>query len=249
MSLHFIPLGTGHATSSLFPPTAIAVGHDGRWLLVNCPGSILRMMHAATAAAKVGLDLDRFDGVVLTSSHAHRLGGLEAIAAHRAATGGAPLRLIAHPAVLRSLWSHTLSGGMSGAFTRRGGAIEARGLHDYFDVTTLSTGRPTTVGDFVVDCHQAVHPVPSTAVRIQVGSESVAYSSDTDVNKGLIQWLNTADTIVYEVDKGPGHTPVEALLKLPAQVRRKLRVTGMPDDQIESQTELEALESSRWYRS
>lgn len=249
MSLHFIPLGTGHLTSVLLPPTALVVGHDGRWLLVNCPGSILRMLHTTTAAAKVGLDLNRFDGVVLTSLHAHRIGGLQALARHRAAGNGSPVRLIAHPQLLRSLWDHTLSAAMGQVFTSRGSAREPRGLHDYFDVTTLSSSRPTQVGDFFIDCQEALHPVPSTSIRVRVGKDSVAYSSDTDVSKSLIQWLNEADTIVYEVDHGPGHTPVEALLKLPAQVRRKLRLTGVPDSQLESLEALEALEAARWYRS
>ena len=74
----FIPLGIGDAFSALHYGACLAIEHEGRWLLVDCPHPIRKMMREGGIAAGLPeLDVGNFEGLVLTHLHADHASGLE----------------------------------------------------------------------------------------------------------------------------------------------------------------------------
>src|SRR5437899_2892957 len=64
--LFFIPLGVGDAFSSLSYSSCLALGFDGRFLLIDCPHPVRKMLREAAVQTGVPLDLDVVEAVALS---------------------------------------------------------------------------------------------------------------------------------------------------------------------------------------
>ncbi len=106
-------------------------------------------------------------------------------------------------------------------------------LEDYFDVRILTPGTPANVGGLSVECRFTRHPVPTIGLLVRESHRlgaGLGWSGDTPFEREHIDWLNQAGVIVHESNVGPSHTPIENLNALPVEIKRKMRLTHLPDD-------------------
>lgn len=225
--LELLPIGVGDAFSVKHASTCLALRAEGRWLLVDCPHPIRKMLHEAGALAGIPLDVGDFDAVVMTHLHADHASGVEGWGFYSRFVLGRRARVAAHPAVSRRLWDGHLAAGME--WTRAAdGRIRASCFEDYYDLVALSEDRPTVVGPFRIECRPTRHVVPTTALRIEAAGRTLAFSADTEFDPELIAWLAPADLVVHET--GPGiHTALERLAALDASLRAKMRLIHFAD--------------------
>ncbi len=246
MSLAFVPLGVGDAFSALRYSSSVAVEADGRWLLVDCPHPIRKVLRDASQRAGVELDVDRFEAVVLTHLHADHCSGLEGLGYFARFVLRRRPRLVAHPSVRARLWEGRLSAGMDSLSDPSDWRSQPMGLEDYFEVAALDEHGPVKVGAFEIACRPTRHHVFTTALRIRAGGRELGLSADTAHDPALIDWLAAADLFLHET--GPGiHTPYGALAALPADVRARMRLIHFPDGFVPEDGAVEALEEGRRY--
>lgn len=244
--MSFVPVGVGDAFSALHYSSAVAIEADGRWLLVDCPHPIRKVLRDASGKAGVELDVDRFDAVVITHLHADHCSGLEAYAYYfRFVLGRRPL-LVAHPSVLGRVWEGRLAGGMDSLSDASDWTSRAMRLEDYFDLAALDEDGPVKVGGFELSCRPTRHHVFTTALRIRGGGRELGMSADTAHDPGLIDWLAGADMFLHETGLGI-HTPYEALAAQPPEVRSRMRLIHYPDGFTPGDGGIELLEEGRRY--
>ncbi len=246
MAMSFVPIGVGDAFSALHYSSAVAVEADGRWLLVDCPHPIRKVLRDASQGAGVELDVGSFEAVVLTHLHADHCSGLEGLGYFaRFVLGRRPL-LVAHPSVLARLWDGRLSGGMDSLGDPPDWAPRAMGLDDYFEVAALDERGPVKVGGFEIACRPTRHHVFTTALRIRAGGRELGMSADTAHDPSLLDWLAAADLFLHETGLGI-HTPYPALAALPQEVRARMRLIHFPDGFAPGDGAVELLEEGRRY--
>lgn len=246
MALGFIPLGVGDAYSSLYYSSCVAVEADGRWLLVDCPHPIRKILREGSLASRAGLDVGSFDAVVITHVHADHCSGLEGLGFFAHFVLGRRMKLLAHPRVADGLWAGRLSGGMGEVANPATWASRRMVFSDYFDLEPLDDAHAVRVGPFEIECRQTRHPVPTTALRIRAGGRSLGLSSDTAFDPRLVAWLAEADVFLHETGSGI-HTPYDALAALPPDVVAKLRLTHYPDEFDPAGKAVEAVVEGRRY--
>lgn len=243
--LDLLPLGTGDAFSAERYSSCYALRAEGRWLLVDCPHPVRKMMREASRSAGVELDVDAVEAVALTHLHADHSSGLEGLGYFCHFVLGRRARVAVYPAVSRRLWDGHLAAGME-AVAEPGGEPTPRRLEDFFELVPLDAGRPVRVGPFEIACRPTVHHVPTTALRIRAGGRTAAFSADTVFDADLVAWLAEADIAVHEAGYGI-HTPPERLAALPPQVRARLRLSHYPDALDPAATGIAPLEQGRLY--
>src|SRR5512142_253965 len=151
MAMTFVPVGVGDAFSALHHSSAVAVEAGGRWLLVDCPHPIRRVLREASQRAGVAIDVGSFDAVVVTHLHADHCSGLEDYAYfHRFVLQRRPV-LAAHPRVLGRLWER-LAPGMDSLSDPADWSSRPMRLEDYFDVVQLDDRAPVQVGALELAC-------------------------------------------------------------------------------------------------
>src|SRR5690606_5262572 len=106
------PLGVGDAFSARWYSSCLALEHEGRWILIDCPHPIRKMLREGSARLDAPLDLDRVEGVALTHLHADHASGLEGYAYFSLFVLHRKARVLAHPAVRARLWDGSLAAGM-----------------------------------------------------------------------------------------------------------------------------------------
>jgi ribonuclease BN (tRNA processing enzyme) len=227
MAMTFVPVGVGDAFSALHYSSAVAIESGGRWLLVDCPHPIRKVLREASVGAGVALDVATFDAVVLTHLHADHSAGLEDLAYYAHFVLRRRPVLAAHPQVLARLWER-LAPGMDSLADPVDWSPRPMRLEDYFEVVPLDPAAPTTVAGFEITCRPTRHHVFTTALRVRAGKRELGMSADTAHDPGLVEWLARADLFLHET--GPGiHTPYGALAALPAPVRARMRLIHYPD--------------------
>jgi ribonuclease BN (tRNA processing enzyme) len=246
MGLGFIPLGVGDAFSSLHYSSCVAIEAAGKWLLVDCPHPIRKILREGAASGGAALDVGSFEGVVVTHVHADHASGLEGLGFYAHFVLRRRARVIAHPRVAAGLWDGSLAGGMSEAAADA--ALNTRRMRfaDYFDLVPLDEDRVATVGPFQIECRRTRHVVPTTALRIRAGGRTLGLSADTAFDPRLVAWLTEADLVLHETGLGI-HTPYEALAALPPETRAKLRLIHYPDEFDPATSSIEALVQGRRY--
>jgi hypothetical protein len=75
MGLDLLALGVGDAFSAVHYSTCLALRAEGRWLLVDCPHPIRKMMREASLRGGIELDIDGVEAVALTHLHADHASG------------------------------------------------------------------------------------------------------------------------------------------------------------------------------
>lgn len=243
--LRLVPLGVGDAFSAERYSTCLALGAGDRWLLVDCPHPIRKMMREASLRSGLELDVDRVEAVALTHLHADHASGLEGLAYFSHFALGRRARVAAHPEVARRLWDGHLAAGME-LVARGGGAPVAARLEDFFELVPLDERGAVRVGPFEIECRFTRHPLPTTAFRIAAGGRRLACSADTEFDPALVAWLAEADLVVHEAGFGI-HTPLERLAALPTELRARLRLAHFPDQLDLSACGIEPLEQGRTY--
>lgn len=243
--LRLLVLGVGDAFSAERYSTCVALRAEDRWLLVDCPHPIRKMMREASARSGVSLDVDGVEAVALTHLHADHASGLEGLGFFSHFVLGRRARLALHPDVARRLWDGHLAAGMEVLHDPARGPVR-RALDDFFEPISLSEAGPVSVGPFAIECRRTRHHIPTTALRIRAGGRCLACSADTEFDPGLVDWLAEADLVIHEAGLGI-HTPLERLAQLPAAVRAKLRLAHFPDGLELSGCGIEPLEEGGWY--
>ena len=245
MAMTFVPVGVGDAFSALHHSSAVALEADGRWLLVDCPHPIRKVLRDASLRAGVELDVGRFEGVVITHLHADHCGGLEDLAYFARFVLQRRPRLAVHPRVLGRRWER-LAPGMDSLSDRRDWSSRPMRLEDYFEPVLLDASREVELAGFQISCRPTRHHVFTTALRIRGGGRTLGMSSDTAPDPALVAWLAEADLFLHET--GPGiHTPYDTLAALPEGVRARLRLIHYPDGFDPGPGGLELLEEGRRY--
>ena len=246
MGLAFVPLGVGDAFSALRYSSCVAVEADGRWLLVDCPHPIRKILRDGSVRSGALLDVDSFEAVAITHVHADHASGLEGLGFFNHFVLKRRAKLVAHPRVAADLWDGRLSGGMREVGDGVNRTTRRRGFADYFDLEPLDETRAVRVGPFEIECRRTKHVVPTTALRIRGGGRSLAISSDTVFDPELVAWLAEADLFLHET--GPTiHTPYDKLAALPVNVRAKARLIHYPDAFDLAASAIEPLVEGRRY--
>jgi ribonuclease BN (tRNA processing enzyme) len=243
--LDLLALGIGDAFSAEHYSTCLALRSGDRWLLVDCPHPIRKMMREASARCGVPLDLDQVEAVALTHLHADHASGLEGLGFFNHFVLGRRARIAAHPAVTRRLWDGHLAAGMEQLALGRSGP-SAKRFEDYFEVISLDEAGPTRVGPFEIECRRTRHHIPTTAFRIRAGGRSIACSADTGFDPDLVAWLAEGDLVIHEAGLGV-HTPLHLLEALSSGVRAKMRLAHFPDGLDVSHSSIEPLGEGRLY--
>jgi ribonuclease BN (tRNA processing enzyme) len=240
MGLSFVPLGVGDAFSARHYTSCVAIEAEGRWLLVDCPHPIRKILREGSPAG-APLDLGSFDAVVLTHLHSDHSSGVEGLGFYlRYVLDRRPV-LVAHPQVSARLWER-LAPGMD-----EDDQAKPQGLSDYFDLTHLDDARPVRIGPFELACRRTRHHVPTYALRITAGGRTLGISSDTPFDPSLIDWLSTADLVLHETGDGI-HTSYGKLAALPEPLRRKVRLIHFSDEFAPANGAIEPLVQGRLYR-
>ena len=116
------------------------------------------------------------------------------------------------------------------------GPMRELGLLDYTDRVDLQAG-VTRLGPLLIERRFTRHHIPTTALRISLDTGRrdgrrprplLGYSADTAFDPDLIAWLAEAELVVHETNFGV-HTPLAALLTLPAELRTRMRLIHYPD--------------------
>jgi len=223
MTIKVTALGVGDAFSARYYSSCLLVQADGYTILVDCPHPIRKILQESAP----GVDIPDIDAVVLTHLHADHCSGLEPFAFFCHFVLGRPAALVAHPVVLRRLWSDCLAAGMD-QLIGADGKLQRKTFEHYFAATHLDLGAPVHVGPFEISCRMTKHHIPTTALRLRVGDRSLGYSADTSFDPSLIAWLAEADLVIHETNLGT-HTPYGELRGLPEATREKLRLIHYTD--------------------
>ena len=231
--LRVLPLGVGEAFAAKHYTTSLAVEAEGRWLLVDCPHPIRKMLREASESAGLALDLDRIDAAVVTHLHADHSSGLETFGFYSYFALRRRAVLAMHPLASTRLWEGHLAAGMEMPAAHPEAPERSLRLDDYFDLIDLDEARPIQVGPFAIECRRTIHPIPTYALRIRAGGRTLGVSADTAFDTALIDWLADADLIVHEGtprEHAGAHTPIARLAALPEPIRAKIRLIHYPDD-------------------
>jgi ribonuclease BN (tRNA processing enzyme) len=229
MGLTYIALGVGDAFSASHYSACLAVESEGRWLLVDCPHPIRKVLREGSKGNGAALDVGSFDAVIVTHVHGDHCSGLEGMGLYAYFTLERKVTLAMHPESSRRLWDGRLAGGMESIADMGTWGPVPRAFADYFDMIDLDHSRPVQIGPFSIECRRTLHHVPTYALRIRADGRSLGVSADTAWDPTLVEWLSPCDAIVHETGHGI-HTPYEKLAALPADLRRKMRLTHYPDD-------------------
>lgn len=243
--MKFVPIGVGDAFTELSYGSSLLVMGGGKRLLIDFPDPPRRALREASIASGLDLRVETIDYAYLTHLHGDHVNGLEAMTFYRYFRERRKLRLAAAPPVLDQLW-----GRLRPAMDRLifGDARPRRmSLADYYDLTPVPEGRRTRIGPFTLQVRRTRHHVPTFAIRVTCGGRTLAFSSDTSFDPGLIEWLQKgAHVIVHETNFGI-HTPYERLASLPESIRRRIALIHYPDGFQRCRPAIPCLRAGRVY--
>jgi len=242
--MRLLPLGVGDAFSARWYSSCLALESEGRWLLIDCPHPIRKMMREAGVSAGLSLDVGDIEAVALTHLHADHCSGLEGFGYFSFFLLQRRARILTHPAVAERLWDGHLAAGMERLLRVGETSPDVKALGDYFEIVELGEERVVERGPFRIRCRRTIHHVPTTAMLIEAGGVCLGYSADTSFDPDLIGWLSEADLIVHETNYGI-HTPYEKLAELPEELRARMRLVHYPDDFLLSESNIEPLVQGR----
>lgn len=236
-----VPLGIGDAFSAIHYSSCVALEHAGRWMLIDCPHPIRKMLKESGA----GIDIGDIEGVALTHLHADHVSGLEGYGYFSFFALNRKAKLVVHEAVKARLWDGCLAAGMEHLGLPGTDRARRCGLDDYYDVVPISEASPAELGPFHIECRRTQHHIPTTAFRVRAGDTTIGYSADTAFDASLIAWLSEADLVIHETNYGPAHTPYAKLAELPPELRAKMRLIHCPDDFDHAGSAIEPLVQGR----
>ncbi len=228
--MRMLVLGVGDAFTRLHFGTSVLLEGPEGFVLLDCPDLVHRALHEASARASWKVDALGINDILLTHLHGDHCNGLESCGfAHAyppagAASSATRPRIHTSRPVADRLWER-LAPAMDEAASAR-----PRTLDDYYDLRVLEPGTTATVAGLDVQCRFTQHPIPTIGLLISDGNRTLGWSGDTVFEQAHIEWLNQADVIVHEANRGDAHTSVETLNTLPPALQSKIRLVHMVDD-------------------
>jgi len=221
-------LGVGDAFSERYRPSALLLIYEGFHLAIDCPDGYRAALRSAAEKSGRALSLESIDHVLLTHIHGDHINGVEAVAFYKHFAEGKRLHLLSSPELRQVIWEQRLVASMGQLWD--GEALRTKRFEDYFEHQPLAWGGVTQLGPFRIRTRRTRHHVPTSALRIEAGDHSLGYSADTAFDPELIDFLAPAECIIHETNRGPAHTPYEALAALPGALRQRMRLIHYPDD-------------------
>jgi ribonuclease BN (tRNA processing enzyme) len=227
-------LGVGDAFTAVNYNTCFIVqSEDGFNLAVECPHPYLRILHDAKKINNEIPEIKDVNNFIITHLHSDHCSGLETIGFYKKFVDKEDLNLT-------MTWNNHIQHeqmiipGM-GTSLIDGKIIKTYGF-EYFKYNHMGFGRKephmSKCGPFIIECNPTEHYVPAQALLITEGNKTLGFSGDTKFDPGLIEWLNKADFILHETGPAPGHTPLENLVALPSEIKRKIRLIHYSDSLI-----------------
>ena len=234
-------LGVGDAFTKRHFNTSALIEHGGRYILLDCPTPISRVLQDATSISNWKIGLESIDNIIITHLHGDHCSGLEAFGFWRyfysKSNNKSSLPCI-HTNQLAAdrLWER-----FAPAMDRANSDSPAT-LSDYYNLKILTPDAESQVCGLSVKCRFTGHPVPTVGLLISDGSATLGWSSDTPYDEEHIKWLSDADVIVHESGPAPSHTPIEDLNALPDELKAKIRLIHLDDDFDYSSTDIKPLQ-------
>lgn len=226
-------LGASHGFDSKEPTSGFILWVNHRGIMIDPPANSTLVLESFNINPK------HIQGLLLTHCHAdHDAGVLQKCFQETKVT------LYTTPTVFKS-------------FIRKATALTelpASKLYDLFDFHPMIIGRPNRVCGAEVWCSYSLHSIPTIGFQVFYEGNSLVYSSDTlydpdriremheqgvlsrDRMSALLDFPWHSDLVFHEAGVPPLHTPASVLAKLPADVKKRLRLlhTDMRDIPPES---------------
>jgi ribonuclease BN (tRNA processing enzyme) len=219
-------VGVGDAFTTRYYNACLLIEAGATRLLVDAPPALGRALADLGTRGGSSLGLGDVDHVLITHLHGDHVGGLEQLLFFRRFVTGRRAKLHAAPEVLAGLWETRLKGGMD-TLMAADGSRSALTLDDYAEVCPLGPGT-SVIGDLSVEWRPTIHHIPTSALRFSAAPRSFGYSADTAFDPSLIEWLARSDLFFHETNLGV-HTPLDALVGLPPEIRGQMRLIHYPD--------------------
>jgi len=228
MALTVRVVGVGDAFTARYHNACLLVEADGTRLLIDAPPALARALGDLGTRGGERVGLDDIDHVLITHLHGDHCGGLEQLLFWRRFVTGRRCAVHAIAPVLGAVWETRLRGGMD-VLLAPDGTRQTLALEDYATLHPLpDDGSAVDIGALRVSWRPTVHHIPTSALRIEVGSARFGYSADTAFDPSLIAWLAASDLFLHETNYGI-HTPLERLVTLPEAERARMRLIHYPD--------------------
>ena len=221
-------LGVGDSFSELHHPTSLLLSYEGFHLAIDCPDMYRRVLYDARQKQSKVPPLTEIDHFLITHVHGDHMNGLEGVTFFKHFAQRRKVQLISSPELRDVLWEQRLVASMGQLWNGR--SYQKKSWGDYFEHTALCWDGEVRVGPFTIRTHRTQHHVPTSALLITAGDQSLGVSSDTAFDPELIHFLCQADLVIHETNRGVGHTAYSALAALPEAQRGKLRLIHYPDD-------------------
>lgn len=226
-ALEIIALGVGDTFTRRHHTTSLLLRCDEVQLGIDCPDTYLKVLGDAAEKSGQLLPASEIDHMLITHIHGDHMNGLEGFAFYKHFVEGSRLKLLTAPELSAALWTGRLEASMGQLWN--GESMRRLGRDAYFEDIPLSWETETEAGPYRIRCRRTRHHVPTSALLIEAGGQTLGYSADTAFDPELIAWLDQADLIIHETNYGPAHTPYEALAALPEGLRAKMRLIHYSD--------------------
>jgi ribonuclease BN (tRNA processing enzyme) len=214
MTLEF--LGVGSAFAKRHHQNNLLVNGN---ILVDCAASAGRSLH------ETGRSFEEIESLFITHTHADHIGGLEECAfLNRYTFGGRKPTIHLPPALMESLWDHSLRGGLEDP---EHGATQ---LQDYFDIVEAM---PRFEIDGVRFEIVPTFHVPGRFCCGLIIDGRVLFSGDTQFAPDTIDRHGSdAQAIFHDCQFHTGgiHASLDELAALPEEIRRKTYLMHYADD-------------------
>ena len=190
-------LGTGAGNSSRRAHTCIAVEcSDGTNLLLDASSGNSALRHAAA----IGIDIRKFDDVLLSHDHPDHMSGIDFIQFDRAWSGEdpGPLKVHASYEALEGLKRHCLATRLniwdiSGDFGRNYEGREFLQWQPAAPGHVIELGPRTTAWHFPAD-----HITGASGWRVECDGKAIAFSGDTRYSPELVEAAQGVDLLIHE---------------------------------------------------
>jgi ribonuclease BN (tRNA processing enzyme) len=206
--------------------TCFLVSAGATRFLVDCGATAVVAMH------RWDVDRGAIDLVLLSHLHGDHMGGLPffLLDSHFTVRRTRPL-LVAGPPGTRERLRETMETLFPGS--------TALALRFPLEVTEYTLETPNRIAGLTVTPYQVVHPcgAPPTALRIECGGRTIAYSGDTQWASGLVRAADGADLLLLECNaydrRLPNHLDLRTLLEHKDELRsRRIVLTHMGEEML-----------------
>ena len=190
-------LGTGAGNSTLRAHTGMALEcPDGTNLLLDASSGNSALRHAAT----VGIDIRKFDDVLLSHDHPDHMSGIDFIQFDRVwnGEGRGPLRVHASYEAMEGLKRHCIATRLniwdiSGDYGRN------REGREFLHWKPAGHGRVVELGPRTTAWHfEADHITGASGWRVECDGKAVVFSGDTRYSAEVVRASEGADLLIHE---------------------------------------------------